>query len=330
MQRLRPPVQSASTRARFALEHARTERLVPDAALEHEVQTIAQVGPIRPRQHAAVAQRARTVLHAPLKPHHDPPVASSSATRDGRPSTGSAAKPARSKRRGDRAIGDSRVRGRDRVEIEVDRLAGRRRRRHRRAQRQPAVAHVRETRRRPRPRAAARMRRVGPDVRHDAAGQRERDRARSGERRRGQARRTRLLHDALRQVRELLVRDSASGSARAPGRSACPGASVSMTPSRTLNPRQQRVVLIGNRRGVVGQRHHLALVFELAHVEEVRDVLEEHAERACAPATRPRARAGRRERPEIVDDRPSPTPSIVSTAHGAKPAAHAAAAACAS
>jgi hypothetical protein len=44
--------------------------------------------------------------------------------------------------------------------------------------------------------------------------------------------------------------------------------------------RQQRVLVVGDRRGVVCQRHHLALVFELAHVEEVGDVLEEDAERA--------------------------------------------------
>ena len=60
--------------ARLALEHARTERLVPDAPLEHEIQPVAQVEPIGPREHAAVSKRARAVLHRALKPHHDPPV----------------------------------------------------------------------------------------------------------------------------------------------------------------------------------------------------------------------------------------------------------------
>ena len=96
------------------------------------------------------------------------------------------------------------------------------------------------------------------------------------------------------------------------------------------NERKQRVVFIGNRRGVVGQRHYFPLVLELAHVEEIRDVLEEHAQRDVAPATRPHAPAGRRETIEIVAERPSPRPSIVRTAHGEKSAAHAAAAACAS
>ena len=36
--------QSASRRARLALEHARAERLIPHAPLEHEIEAIAQVG----------------------------------------------------------------------------------------------------------------------------------------------------------------------------------------------------------------------------------------------------------------------------------------------
>jgi len=55
----------------LALEHARAERLIPDSPLQHEVQSIAQLRPIGPRQHAAVAERSWTVLHPALKPHHD-------------------------------------------------------------------------------------------------------------------------------------------------------------------------------------------------------------------------------------------------------------------
>ena len=130
---------------------------------------------------------------------------------------------------------------------------------------------------------------------------------------------------ALRQVGELLVRDSASGSSPERRRTPWPGRVVSSTPSRTVNPRQQRIVLVGDRRGIVGQRHHLALVFQLPHVEEAGHVLEEDAERvarACDAATRV-SRPSRNV--EMVDDRPSPTPSMVRTASGALPALHAAA-----
>ncbi len=46
------------------------------------------------------------------------------------------------------------------------------------------------------------------------------------------------------------------------------------------DPLEQRVVGVGDRRGVIGQRHDLAFVFELAHVQQVRHVLEENAEGA--------------------------------------------------
>ena len=59
-------------------------------------------------------------------------------------------------------------------------------------------------------------------------------------------------------------------------------------------------------------------------------MLEEHAERVGAPATRPCARAVPSRKAEIVDEQPSPSPSIVSTVHAPNPEAHAAAAACAS
>ena len=86
---------------------------------------------------------------------------------------------------------------------------------------------------------------------------------------------------------------------------------------------------VGDRRGIVRQRHDLALVFQLAHVEQVRDVLEEHAQRARAGDAATRVSRPSRNT-EMVDERPSPTPSIVRTAHGAKSEPHAAVAACAS
>ena len=152
----------------------------------------------------------------------------------------------------------------------------------------------------------------------------------------GQANRVAGERDA-RRARRRAARDRRTARSRIASelrpsarRSACPGRAVSMTPSRTRTKREQRILLVGNRRGVVGQRHHLAFVFELAHVEQVRDVLEEHAQRALAPATPRRAADARRETPRCVAERPSPRPSIVRTAHGAKPDAQAAAAACAS
>ena len=65
--------------------------------------------------------------------------------------------------------------------------------------------------------------------------------------------------------------------------------------------------------GVVGERHHLALVFELAHVQQVGDVLEEHAGRLRAGVDRDH-RSSRPSRKRLtVAALPSPTPSIVTT-----------------
>ena len=58
----------------FALEHARTEWLVPHATLQHEIQAVPQRRPVRPRQHAAVTERSRAVFHPALKPHDDAPL----------------------------------------------------------------------------------------------------------------------------------------------------------------------------------------------------------------------------------------------------------------
>ena len=121
---VRPPVQSASSRRRLALEHARAERLVPHAPLEHEVQPIAQLGPVGPREHAAVAERARTVLHASLKPHHDPSVVEERRRRERRGRRpGRRSKPAVAERRRDRRRADSR--GRDRGDRDRARSARR-------------------------------------------------------------------------------------------------------------------------------------------------------------------------------------------------------------
>ena len=104
---------------------------------------------------------------------------------------------------------------------------------------------------------------------------------------------------------------TASGSSRALGGRRDLAAWCGCTPSRTVNPRQQRVVRVGDRRGVVGQRHDLALVLELPHVEQAGHLLEEHAQRDRA-ATRPPGSAVPRERPKWWHDKPSPTPSMVS------------------
>src|SRR5712692_418073 len=118
----------------------------------------------------------------------------------------------------------------------------------------------------------------GSYVRHDAAGQGEA--IEPGETN-GVASEcdTGVLHHALREIRELFIRippvDPRQRSPQA--MPSTPGLDDTVTHT---NPGEQRVIFVGNWCGVVRQRHYLSLVFELPHVEEVRHVLEEHAQRA--------------------------------------------------
>ena len=105
----------------------------------------------------------------------------------------------------------------------------------------------------------------------------------------------------------------ASVCARARG----PDAPCGIAAVAVINAGQHRIAGIGNRRGVVGQRHHLALVFELAHVQQVV---------TCSKNTPGDAGRGggdrssaRRETRETVADMPSPTPSMVTTVQTSKP-----------
>ena len=117
----------------------------------------------------------------------------------------------------------------------------------------------------------------GSYVRHDAAGQRES--IEPGETHSVAGKRdTGLLHDALRQVRELFIRIAPLDPRQRPAHAMAGRPSFDDTVADTY-PRQQRVVFVGNRGGIVCQRHHLALVFELSHVEEAGHLLEEDAQR---------------------------------------------------
>ena len=63
--RIRPAVPVGEETCRVAFEHRGTERLIPHAPLEHEVQAIAKVGPVRPREHAAMTERSGPVSMRP-------------------------------------------------------------------------------------------------------------------------------------------------------------------------------------------------------------------------------------------------------------------------
>jgi hypothetical protein len=72
--RHRPIAAAAPVREearRFALEQAGAERLIPDAALEREVQSVANVDAIGTSEHAPVTKGSRTIFHRALEPHHD-------------------------------------------------------------------------------------------------------------------------------------------------------------------------------------------------------------------------------------------------------------------
>jgi len=151
------------------------------------------------------------------------------------------------------------------------------------SQREPAIAHVREhvdildVRQKP---DAAR----GPDVGNDAARQGEPPMAGqpdgvAGKRHAG------ALDDALSQIGELLIRVPPVDLRQRASR-AVPGTRRGEDAIAHLNPGQERIVVIGDRRGIVSQRHDLALVLELPHVQQAGHVLEKHAERAA------RARSG--------------------------------------
>ncbi len=149
-----------------------------------------------------MAERARAILHASLKPHHDAPFVEQfgDATREVRDRSRREAGTAERRLNRRRVVVRSQV---ETTEIEVDRLARLRRGDNRRPEREAAVAHVREHVDVLHLRQQADTPR-GLHVRHDAAGQREPPKA-------GQTngvareRRARLLHDALREIGELLV-----------------------------------------------------------------------------------------------------------------------------
>ena len=115
------------------------------------------------------------------------------------------------------------------------------------------------------------------DVRHDAPCQREP--AEAGEtdgvpRQRDDC----ALHDALRHERELFVGiPPVNRREPAPLRMA---RRVGLDdPVADTDEPEQRVIVVGDRRCVVGERHHLAFILQLPHVQQAGDVLEEHAER---------------------------------------------------
>ena len=125
---------------------------------------------------------------------------------------------------------------------------------------------------------------VGLDVRRDAAGERDAAAIRSVEPRRRQARRRPVRRFAAPCTR---IARSDTPIALSQGRHhRVPGHLRADATVRHAEERQQRIRFVGNRRGVVGERHHLAFVFELAHVQQVGHVLEEDAERV------PRRRRG--------------------------------------
>ena len=87
------------------------------------------------------------------------------------------------------------------------------------------------------------MRRVGSDIRHDAAGQCQTIEPGQADGIAGK-RDTRLLDRPAAPDMRTVRLDTASGCAAAPAAGRGPRARSSMTPSRTLNPREQRVVLV--------------------------------------------------------------------------------------
>ena len=104
----------------------------------------------------------------------------------------------------------------------------------------------------------------------------------------GQTRRTHARARAVPWRRT--VRSGSATEARAARQcSACPGAAVTKRRSETCDRHSSADCRVGHRRGVVGKRHHLAFVLELAHVQQVRDVLEEDAGRMCRAESWPGA-----------------------------------------
>ena len=167
------------------------------------------------------------------------------------------------------------------------------------------------------------------DVGHDAAGQREPSAVRSAGRHRAPARPQHVRPCAARGRRTARWRNRQW--TRASGRrKAWPGHAVSITPSRTRTHGSSGLSASAIGRRVVGQRHDLAFVLELAHVEQVRHVLEEHADRVARGRCGDARRAARRERWRSSPtarrrDRRSSAPRTDRSRE-----AHAAAAACAS
>ena len=122
MERLRPPVQSDNTLGASLSSMLGQKGWYHTRRLSTRFSRSRNSGQIRTRQDAAVPQRPRTVLHAPLKPHHDRARrSSSSATRHARFWHGLRREPGIAERRLN--LGDVVTRSQVELsEIEVDRL----------------------------------------------------------------------------------------------------------------------------------------------------------------------------------------------------------------
>ncbi len=220
------------------------------------------------------------------------PSASSSATRHGRLPTH-----VRWQAGGAKARFNSRpIVGRSKIqtcEIDSRRLSGCGRGAHRRANRQAAISHVREYEHVVHFRQQPNLTR-GFDVRDHTA--RQRQMSLSGQAHGIPRKRDDDMFDgSLRQIRELFVGEPPvhARERRAEGMSRPLGFDHAILHT---HPRQQRIVGVGDWRRIVRQRHHLAFVFELAHVEQVRDVLEEHADRVARGRCGEPRTAGRQRR----------------------------------